>query len=203
MFRGKALQAQDKFAAAFDDYGQATDLMKEIKRQYEESHQIFPSEWQHDLANTYMNRGNALHAQDKFAAFDDYGLAIDLIKEIKRQYEESHQIFPSKWQQNLANTYINRGNMFARQGNLAVGFTDYSYGIGLSEELLSDRGYFSVIPDLASAYCCLVEISNSLRGTAADFLNRLSKMRVSEIPAHWKDKIDNLANLLETAAEGE
>ncbi|NUL83337.1 MAG: hypothetical protein HUU60_11535 [Armatimonadetes bacterium] len=154
--RGVARNGLQQFGAAVADCGEAIELMKALRKAFEESRQPWPAAFQNDLARAYMNRGNAKQGLQQFdAAIEDCGEAIKLMKALRKAFEESRQPWPAAFQNDLARAYLNRGN--AQQGlqQFGAAIADYDKAIQIRVALrkaLGDQWPAQFQNDLAKAY---------------------------------------------------
>jgi tetratricopeptide (TPR) repeat protein len=139
--------------AAIADFDRAIALREELRRALGED---WPEPWRNDLANAYMNRGNAKQyapGHGVVAAIADYNRAIKLMEELGAALGES---WPAEWCNNLANTYMNRGvAKRSMPGHGADAIADYDRAIALMEELRATQGKAWPVPwrnDVAKAY---------------------------------------------------
>ncbi|OUD13059.1 tetratricopeptide repeat protein [Thioflexithrix psekupsensis] len=78
--RGNAWLDQSELGKALTDYGQAIQLQESLRKQLASQQQVWPPDWQNDLAMAYMNRGTEWLDQGKISeAVADYHQAIQLL----------------------------------------------------------------------------------------------------------------------------
>ncbi len=125
-------------AAAVADYDQAIALMADL-RALLEPHGRWEPALRNDLANAYMNRGNAKqHAggHGPAAAVADYDQAIALMADL-RALLEPHGRWEPALRNDLATAYMNRGNAKQDAGGHgpAAAVADYDQAIALRADL--------------------------------------------------------------------
>ncbi len=173
MNRGVAKQSAPGFGptAAIADYDAAILLKEALRDGLGES---WPVPWRNDLAHAYMNRGIAKALSPSFgptAAIADFDAAITLKEALRDGLGEG---WPTKWRNDLAAAYMNRGNAkrSAPGFDLAAAIADHDAAIVLGEAL---RGALGAAwpPDwratLGGAYCN--------RGNAVSLLSCATKER--------------------------
>ncbi len=106
--RGNAKQDTPGFgaAAAIADYDRAVALMETLRDSLGAD---WPIPWRNDLANAFMNRGNAKQSAPGFgaaAAIGDYDRAIALREALRDTLGAD---WPIPWRNDLARAYVNRG----------------------------------------------------------------------------------------------
>jgi hypothetical protein len=162
MNRGTARRASRAHGpdAAIADYDAAITLMEELRRDLRDTWAA-RADLRNDLAGAYMNRGTArqeCQAHGPDAAVADYGAAITLMEELRRDLRDTWAA-RADLRNDLAGAYMNRGT--ARQESQAHGpdaaVADYGAAIALREELRRDLGaIWAARPDLrnglAAAY---------------------------------------------------
>ncbi len=164
-------------AAAVADYDQAIALREDL-RALLEPHGRWEPALRNDLANAYMNRGNAKQqagGHGPAAAVADYDQAIALMADL-RALLEPHGRWEPALRNDLAAAYMNRGNAKAQSGSHgpatavadydrrkagchgpAAAVADYDQAIALMEDLralLEPHGRWepALRNDLALAY---------------------------------------------------
>jgi tetratricopeptide (TPR) repeat protein len=136
MNRGNAHTNAGDIAEAVADYGRAAQIMEGLRSLLEPTGQWTPS-LRNDLAATYMNRGNAhLDVGDIAEAVLDYGRAAQIRKGIRNLLEPTGQWTPSL-RNDLAGTYMNRGNAHSEAGNIAEAVADYGRAAQIMEGIQS------------------------------------------------------------------
>jgi tetratricopeptide (TPR) repeat protein len=132
--RGNARRDAGDGAGAIEDHGQAIAMMADLQGRLQSSGQ-WPPAWQNNLAQAYMNRGNARgDAGNRAGAIEDYGQAIALRTDLQERLQSSGQ-WPPAWQNDLATAYINRGNARRDVGDGAGAIEDHGQAIALRTDL--------------------------------------------------------------------
>jgi len=154
MNRGNIHYQQSHIPEALADYQAAIETLQQLR--YEMNEQS-PQEWQNNLATAYMNRGN-LHflLQDHApAAMTDYQAAIEIRQQLRNKMGEQ---FPLEWQNDLASSHMNRGNLYLRQNYSMEALIDYRAGINIRQQLCDAMRNISPPAwknNLAQDYVCL------------------------------------------------
>ena len=125
---------------AIADCDVAIEIMEPLRSALEPSGQWIPL-FRNELANAYVNRGNAKKLAEDHgprAAIDDYDLAIKIEESLRSALEPSGQ-WVTEFRNDLANAYMNRGN--AKQSAVGHGpkaaIDDYDVAIKIRESLRS------------------------------------------------------------------
>jgi hypothetical protein len=134
--RGTAKRVAPGFGlgAAIADHDAAIALMEVLQQK---SGANWPLSWRNELANSYMNRGNAKRVAPGFgpgAAIADYDTSIALKEALRKELGAG---WPPDWRDSLAGTYTNRGNAkhYAPGFGPAAAITDHNAAIALRETL--------------------------------------------------------------------
>ena len=156
MNRGVAKQSAPGHgpAAAIADYDRAIELMQALRDALGDD---WPIPWRNDLANAFMNRGNAKRSapgHGPAAAIADYDRAIELMQALREALGDD---WPIPWRNDLAAAFMNRGN--AKQSapghGPAAAIADYDRAIELRQALRDALGDDWPVPwrnDLADAF---------------------------------------------------
>ncbi len=156
MNRGNAQQGAADLNAAIQDYGAAIAIMEGLRQGLEPQGQWNPP-YRNGLAGAYMNRGNARQGvPDLNAAIQDYGAAIAIREDLRKQLEPEGQWNP-EYRNDLAMAYMNRGNAQQDIPDLNAAIQDCGAAIGIREGLrasLEPQGQWNpeYRNDLAMAY---------------------------------------------------
>jgi tetratricopeptide (TPR) repeat protein len=166
--RGNVKQSAPGFgpAAAIGDYDVAIALMEALRDALGAE---WPLSWRNDLANVYMNRGNAKQSAPGLgpaARIADYDVAVGLMEWLRDRLGAA---WPLPWRNDLAKAYMNRGN--AKQSAPGFGpgaaIADYEAAIVLMEALRDALGADWPLPwrhDLAAGYLNLGNSKQSSPG---------------------------------------
>jgi hypothetical protein len=141
-------------AVAIADFDRAIALMEALREALGDD---WPSPWCNDLANVYLNRGNAKQdASDDnpAASIADYDRAIALQEALREALGDD---WPSPWCNGLAQAYTNRGaaklSVFGESPIAAI--DDFDHAVALQEalrEALGDNCPLTWRNELARAY---------------------------------------------------
>ena len=117
-------------AAAIADYDRAIELMQALCDAMGDD---WPVPWRNELANAFMNRGNAKQSapgHGPAAAIADYDRAIELMQALCDAMGDD---WPVPWRNDLAAAMMNRGNAkrFAPGHGPAAAIADYDRAIAL------------------------------------------------------------------------
>jgi hypothetical protein len=154
--RGNAKQFAPRHGApaAIADYNTAIAIMERLREALGED---WPVPWRNDLANAYINRGNAKRDAPRHgapAAIADYDTAIAIMEPLREALGED---WPAPWRNQLAAAYMNRGNtkQDAPEHGALAAVTDHNLAIEIREQLRDALGADWPVPwrdDLAGAY---------------------------------------------------
>jgi|GEM_PF-4312856 tetratricopeptide (TPR) repeat protein len=154
--RGNVRVRIGDFDNAVVDFEAAIKVMGKLRTMLELRDEWSPAHQNH-LAGIYDVRGVA-HAnlQRYDQAFSDYRLAIRLRKRL-RSALEPHDEWTPEFRNDLATTYMNRGNIHTQNGNLAAAKADFCEAITIREgirTILDGRGEWTpaLRNALAAAY---------------------------------------------------
>jgi tetratricopeptide (TPR) repeat protein len=199
--RGLVFESKGELELALSDYNLAIEIIKELRQQINK--QIWPPEWQENLAMCYQNRGNVLLVQGKIAAaMGDYELAIELIEEL-RQNVVKEQHWHLELQYKLATLYTSMGLNKYMQGELAAALHYHAMTINLGEQLRQYMGEKDWPPewqnDLAKAYMNHAntlqtqgKLASAVRdyGLAIDLREQLSqRMGEKHLSPEWQNEL--------------
>ena len=138
--RGNLLDALSKPEAALKDYDAAILILEELRDYYHQMAEAWPAEYRNNLANVYNNRGSLLKESSKFeTALKDYDAAILIGEELRDYYHQSAETWPTKYRNDLAMFYNNRGNLLDALSESEAALKDYDAAILVGEEL---RDYY-------------------------------------------------------------
>ena len=141
MNRGNARQDSPGHGmlAAIADYDAAIAIRERLRDTLGEN---WPVPWRNDLAVAYMNRGIAKYnapGQGALKAIADYDAAIAIMERLREALGED---CPVSWRNDLAYTYMHRGNakQTAHGHGVTAAIADYDLAIALMEPLRQALG---------------------------------------------------------------
>ena len=155
MNRGVAKRAAPGHGAvaAIQDYDAAIAIRERLRAELAAD---WPVPWRNDLANAYINRGNAKQdapGHGAAAAIQDYDAAIAIMERLRTELGAD---WPVPWRNDLAAAYINRGvaKRAAPGHGAAAAIQDYDAAIAIRERLRAELGADWPVPwrnDLAAS----------------------------------------------------
>ena len=145
MSRGNALLWQDELAAAVAAYNSAIAIGSGLRDLLEPRGEWSPT-LRNDLANVYVNRGNALSRQGELiGAVTAYNAAIGIRAELRELLEPRGEWSPTL-RDDLAAAHMNRGVALRLRGDLPNAVSAHDAAIAIRtdlRELLEPRGEWS------------------------------------------------------------
>jgi tetratricopeptide (TPR) repeat protein len=132
--RGNAHQALPDINAAIRDYESAIEVMEHIRDTLKPQGR-WDSDYQNDLSKAYTNRGVAQQAvPDINAAITDFGSAIEIREQIRDTLKPQGKWDP-QYQDDLATTYMQRGNAHRALPDINAAMRDYESAIEVMEQI--------------------------------------------------------------------
>ncbi len=126
---GKIRHRLGEFQEAERDYGQALTVRKQLAAD-------FPSrpEFQHDLAQSHLYRGNLLHTVGRMKeAEQDYDQALTILKQLAANFP-----FRPEFRQDLALSHNHRGVLLVYTGHVKESETDFEEVVTIRKQLVAD-----------------------------------------------------------------
>ncbi len=188
----------NKILYALDSLQQAITIREKLQQKLGDN---FPNQWKNNLANDYINRG-LLYQQSlnepQLALKDDQN-AINIRQELQQQLGSN---FPNQWKNDLANAYINRGNLCSNINEPQLALKDYQKSIEIKGDLqqqLGDNFPNQWKNNLAKTYInrgdlyqkSLNEPQLALEDyqNAIDIWQNLQQLLGNDFPHYWKNDL--------------
>ncbi|MFZ1494341.1 MAG: hypothetical protein WAU60_13140 [Candidatus Competibacter denitrificans] len=206
MMRGNTWQSCNQFAAAIDDYDDAIAIRKDLRAALEPQGR-WETELRNDLANAYMNRGNAKQHASEYgprAAIADYDEAIAIMNALRSELEPQ-----GRWETGLRNAlaaaYSNRGTAHYHSKHFLEAVQNWGFAAEIYRNTIS-RNWLSGCDHLLAAifyqllgYLALEQwaaLAHSLLGFMAtqQQLESLWREQHSQLEPPWQQVVRKFAN---------
>jgi hypothetical protein len=129
---GICLAKQEDRPSAVAEFKRAIEIGNTLQEQKCRTGDDWPTEWQHNLALAYRNRGVALLEQnDAASAVADFKREIELREALREQLTGAGQVLHPEMLKHLAAAYSARGNALLEQSDIAGSIADHNRAISL------------------------------------------------------------------------